>query len=229
MRTAVIIPAAGMGKRLPGKVSKQFLDLNGHPVISWTVNKFLNLDSISAGVLVVQKDELDNAGQVFNSVPNFKQKFKIVIGGAHRQDSVFNGLSALSDKTEIVLVHDGVRPLVSPEIITECIRIASDRGACITAVPAKDTIKRVQDGWVQQTIPREQVWQVQTPQGFRYELLYQAHQQARQMNYYATDEAALLEWLGIPVAVIKGEYRNIKITTQEDLVIAKSLLEEKRV
>ena len=152
-----------------------------------------------------------------------------MIGGAHRQDSVFNGLSALSDKTEIVLVHDGVRPLVSPEIITECIRIASDRGACITAVPAKDTIKRVQDGWVQQTIPREQVWQVQTPQGFRYELLYQAHQQARQMNYYATDEAALLEWLGIPVAVIKGEYRNIKITTQEDLVIAKSLLEEKRV
>lgn len=229
MKTAVIIPAAGIGKRLPGNVSKQFLEINGTPVVSWTIHKFLYLDSITSGVLVVQQDELDRARLLFDSDVNFKQKFKIVSGGDHRQDSVYNGILALSDKTELVLVHDGVRPLVSSGTISECIRMATDHGACITAVPVKDTIKRVKDGWVQQTIPRDQVWQVQTPQAFRYDLLYQAHQQAKRMKYYTTDEAALLEWLGIPVAVVQGDYRNIKITTHEDLVLAKLLLEEKKI
>ncbi len=227
MKVAVIIPAAGVGKRLPGKIAKQFLEIHGKPVISWTVNRFLNLESLSTGVLVVHKDEIEHTRQLFADDQNFKKKFSIIAGGDHRQDSVFNGLTQLSDDMDIVLVHDGVRPLISREIIMESIRVAVDNGACITAVPVKDTVKRVRENQVLETIPREQVWQVQTPQTFRYEILYQAHQQARQMKYYATDEAALLEWLGIPISVIRGDYRNIKITTREDLIIAESLWNER--
>jgi 2-C-methyl-D-erythritol 4-phosphate cytidylyltransferase len=229
MKIAVIIPAAGVGKRLPGKIAKQFLEIHGKPIITWTVNKFLQLDIISKGVLVVQQDEMDRTRLLFNDDQKFKKKFELIAGGDHRQDSVFNGLSQLSDTMDLVLVHDGVRPLVSREIIMESIRVAADRGACIAAVPVKDTVKRVQENYVLETIPREQVWQVQTPQTFRYEILYQAHQQAKRMKYYASDEAALLEWLGIPIAVIRGEYRNLKITTREDMIIAEALWSERSV
>ncbi len=229
MKVAVIIPAAGVGKRLPGKIAKQFLEIHGKPLIIWTVNRFLNLDSLSTGILVVHKDEVERTRQLFADDQNFKKKFNIIVGGDHRQDSVFNGLSQLSEDTDIVLVHDGVRPLISREIIMESIRVAAENGACITAVPVKDTVKRVRENQVLETIPREQVWQVQTPQTFSYEILYQAHQQAKQMNYYATDEAALLEWLGIPVSVIRGDYRNIKITTREDMIMAESLWNERQI
>jgi 2-C-methyl-D-erythritol 4-phosphate cytidylyltransferase len=229
MKTAVIIPAAGVGKRLPGKIAKQFLEIHGKPVICWTVNRFLSLESISTGILVVHLNELERTRQLFADDQNFRKKFSIIVGGDHRQESVFNGLARLSDDTEIVLVHDGVRPLISQEIITESIRVAADRGACITAVPVKDTVKRVHENQVLETIPREQVWQVQTPQAFRYDILYQAHQQAKQMKYFATDEAALLEWLGIPVSVIRGDYRNVKITTREDMIIAESFWNERYI
>jgi 2-C-methyl-D-erythritol 4-phosphate cytidylyltransferase len=229
MKVAVIIPAAGVGKRFPGKIAKQFLEIHGKPLISWTVNRFLNLDSLSTGVLVVHKDEIEHTRQLFADDQNFKKKFEIIAGGDHRQDSVFNGLNQLPEDTDIVLVHDGVRPLVSQEIIMESIRVAAGNGACITAVPMKDTVKRVRENQVVETIPREQVWQVQTPQTFRYKILYQVHQQARQMKYYATDEAALLEWLGTPVSVIRGDYRNIKITTREDLIMIESLWHERQL
>jgi 2-C-methyl-D-erythritol 4-phosphate cytidylyltransferase len=226
MKVAVIIPAAGAGKRLPGKIAKQYLEIHGKPIINWTVHRFLSMDIISRGILVVPQDEVDRTWQLFSNDQNFKKKFDVIIGGNHRQDSVFNGLAQLNDTMDLVLVHDGVRPLVSREIIMESIRVANESGACIVAVPVKDTVKRVQDNHVLETIPREQVWQVQTPQTFRYEILYHAHQQARQMKYYATDEAALLEWLGIPIAVIRGDYRNIKITTREDMIIAEALWAE---
>ena len=229
MKVAVIIPAAGVGKRLPGKIAKQFLEIHGKPIICWTVNRFLSLDTLSAGILVVHQDEVERTRQLFAADQNFKKKFNIIVGGDHRQDSVFNGLSQLSEDTDIVLVHDGVRPLISREIIMESIRVAAENGACITAVPVKDTVKRVRENQVLETIPREQVWQVQTPQTFSYEIIYRAHQQARQLKYYATDEAALLEWLGIPVSVIRGDYRNIKITTREDMIMAESLWNERQL
>jgi 2-C-methyl-D-erythritol 4-phosphate cytidylyltransferase len=227
MKAAVIIPAAGVGKRLPGKIAKQFLEIHGKPILFWTVGKFLALEEITAGVLVVHEDEIGRTRELFGSDQNFKKKFEIVAGGAHRQDSVYNGLVRLKEDTDIVLVHDGVRPLVSKEIILESIRVAADSGACIAAVPVKDTVKKVKENRVLETIPREQVWQVQTPQTFRYDILYQAHQQAKQMNFHATDEAGILEWLGIPVMVIRGDYRNIKITTHDDIAIAESLWSNK--
>jgi 2-C-methyl-D-erythritol 4-phosphate cytidylyltransferase len=153
-------------------------------------------------------------------------KGSIVTGGKERQDSVYNGLQSLADDTDIVLVHDGVRPLVTHKIIRESLRVAERDGACIAAVPVKDTIKRVQNNVVQKTLNRAELWQVQTPQTARYQWLMAAHSAARQQNYYTTDEAALLEWHGYPVSVINGDYNNIKITTPEDLAIARVIYQE---
>lgn len=217
MIVSAIIPVAGLGKRFGGKTPKQFLKIADQSIIEITLRKFISVEEINTGVVVVSEKEKSSSQIQFSNIKGFDQKFSIISGGIQRQDSVFNGLQNISPETDIVVVHDGVRPLVSSRLIRNSIKSAHENGACIAALPVKDTIKRVQNSMVQETIPRENLWQVQTPQTFKYSLLMQAHEKARKANFYSTDESALVEWSGHQVTVIPGEPHNIKITTSDDL------------
>ena len=167
MVVSAIIPVAGQGKRFGGSVPKQYMDINGQPAIALTLQKFASLAEIDHGVVVIAKDEEENTRRILKHIKGFKNKFEIVTGGKKRQDSVYCGLQHISPDTDVVIVHDGVRPLVTSSIILESIKSAAKYGACVVAVPVKDTIKQVENDVVIKTIPRDQLWQVQTPQSFK--------------------------------------------------------------
>ena len=226
MKVAAIIPVAGTGKRFTGTVPKQFLRIAGQPVVAITIKHILAVRQINLVVVVCAKSARNQITRLTGSLSGFSHRGMIVEGGKERQDSVYNGLKALPHDTEIVLVHDGVRPLISGKILADSIRVAGREGACVAAVRVKDTVKRVKDDLVVETPNREELWQIQTPQTARYEWLMTAHNSAIENNFYSTDEAALLEWKGYPVRVIPGDYNNIKITTPEDMEIARLLFKE---
>ena len=217
MIVSAIIPVAGLGKRFGADTPKQFLKIADQSIIEITLRKFISVEEINTGVVVVSEKEKASSQIHFTKIEGFDQKFSIISGGIERQDSVYNGLQNIPPETDIVVVHDGVRPLVSSRLIRNSIKSAQENGACIAALPVKDTIKHVHNSVVRETIPRENLWQVQTPQTFRYSILMQAHEKARKANFYSTDESAIVEWCGHQVTVIPGEPHNIKITTPADL------------
>ena len=158
---------------------------------------------------------------------NWKKVVSVVAGGKERQDSVWNGLQAVPADTEIVLIHDGVRPFVTEEILNDSIETAMEMGGCVAGVPAKDTIKVCNEENIAVATPdRNTLWQIQTPQTFRKELILQAYVQAKEEGFAGTDDASLAEHSGYPVKVIMGSYRNIKITTKEDLLVGEAFLKE---
>jgi 2-C-methyl-D-erythritol 4-phosphate cytidylyltransferase len=226
MTISVIIPVAGRGVRFGGPIPKQYLNLNDLPIISLTIEKFVSLAAINFGVVVAAREEIENIRCLLSEIEGFSEKFQIVAGGNERQDSVYQGLKSIPSETDVVIVHDGVRPLVTAEMIHTSIQTASEFGACVMAVPVKETIKRVADQQVLETIPRNELWQIQTPQTFKYQILMDAHERAKKANFYSTDESALVEWCGYPVRVIMGAYSNIKITTEDDLAIARIFEQE---
>ena len=216
MSVCAVVPAGGTGTRMGGIVPKQFLELDGKPILYYTLKTLQDCGIISELILVVPEKEYDNACTDWLGKPEIVTK--VVVGGEKRQDSVYNGFCELSPQTEIVLVHDGVRPFLSHQMIQESVDAAREYGAAITAIPVNDTIKRVDDsGLVSQTVDRENLWRVQTPQVFRYELLQEAFKKANSEKFYGTDEGTLIEHLGKPVKVVEGSEQNIKITRPEDL------------
>ena len=216
MSVCAVVPAGGTGIRMGGTVPKQFLELNGKPILYYTLKTLQDCGIISELILVVPEKEYDNACTDWLGKPEIVTK--VVVGGEKRQDSVYNGFCELSPQTEIVLVHDGVRPFLSHQMIQESVDAAREYGAAITAIPVNDTIKRVDDsGLVSQTVDRDGLWRVQTPQVFRYELLEEAFKKANSEKFYGTDEGTLIEHLGKPVKVVEGSEQNIKITRPEDL------------
>ena len=216
MSVCAVVPAGGSGTRMGGTVPKQFLELNGKPILYYTLKTLQDCGIISELILVVPEQEYDKACANWLGKPEIVTK--VVIGGEKRQDSVYNGFCEVSPQTEIVLVHDGVRPFLSRRMIQESVDVAREYGAAITAIPVYDTIKRVDtSGLVSQTVDREGLWRVQTPQVFRYELLKDAFKKANSEKFYGTDEGTLIKHLGKPVKVVEGSERNIKITRPEDL------------
>lgn len=216
MSVCAVVPAGGTGTRMGGTVPKQFLELNGKPILYYTLKTLQDCGIISELILVVPEKEYDNACTDWLGKPEIVTK--VVVGGEKRQDSVYNGFCELSPQTEIVLVHDGVRPFLSHQMIQKSVDAAREYGAAITAIPVNDTIKKVDDsGLVSQTVDREGLWRVQTPQVFRYELLQEAFKKANSEKFYGTDEGTLIEHLGKPVKVVEGSEQNIKITRPEDL------------
>ena len=216
MSVCAVVPAGGTGTRMGGTVPKQFLELNGKPILYYTLKTLQDCGIISELILVVPEKEYDNACTDWLGKPEIVTK--VVVGGKKRQDSVYNGFCELSQKTEIVLVHDGVRPFLSHQMIQKSVDAAREYGAAITAIPVNDTIKKVDDsGLVSKTVDREGLWRVQTPQVFRYELLQEAFKKANSEKFYGTDEGTLIEHLGKPVKVVEGSEQNIKITRPEDL------------
>ena len=225
MSVCAVVPAGGLGTRMGGTVPKQFLNLNGKPILYYTLKALQESGLISELILVVPKKEYGNACDQWLGKPEIVTK--VVVGGVRRQDSVYNGFCEVSQESEIVLVHDGVRPFLSHKMIRETINAAREYGAAITAIPVHDTIKRVgASGLVLQTVERENLWRVQTPQAFQYKILNEAFKKANSENFYGTDEGTLIEHLGAPVKVIEGSEKNIKITRPEDLELSETYISE---
>jgi len=208
---------------------KQFFELEGTPILIHTLQVFQQTDAVGHIVVVVPQESCSQVAELVQKYGLIKV-FKVVAGGKHRQDSVLAGFEALPQGIELVLVHDGVRPFVPVSIIEECINKAEEDGAAMVAIPVKDTLKAVSpDGEIEHTIDRSGVWQAQTPQAARVALLRKAFAEtAENKSFVATDEAALLERINVPVKVVEGSEKNIKITRPEDLFLAKSILIESR-
>jgi 2-C-methyl-D-erythritol 4-phosphate cytidylyltransferase len=218
-RASAIVVAAGAGKRF-GEM-KQFAYLRGKPVLEWTLEAFEAHGEVDAVVLVLPDEE---------DMKHYRMRYPkiidIVRGGERRQDSVWQGFRLLGAAApEVVLVHDGARPLVGAGLISRVIAAARAEGVAVPALPLEDTVKEVREGRVVQTVDRSFLFRTQTPQGFLYAVLKKALDRARRDRFYGTDEAMLAERAGIPVSVVPGEPRNIKITTPADLKIAEALLD----
>jgi 2-C-methyl-D-erythritol 4-phosphate cytidylyltransferase len=222
---AAIIVAAGQGVRMGPLVRKQFLQLDGSPILSHTLRVFDSCPLIDHICLVVPEGEIAYCRQNVLPAATLQTPLTLVAGGPARQDSVWNGLMALKGSSGLVAIHDGVRPFVTSEQLADCIQMADRHGACILGIPATDTLKTVSaDGHIYSTLERENVWLAQTPQVFRYDLIWKAHEQSRKEGITGTDDAELLEkTLGTPIKIIPGSRNNIKITTPEDLLLAEAL------
>jgi 2-C-methyl-D-erythritol 4-phosphate cytidylyltransferase len=239
MKVFAIIPAAGLGTRMgaahAGQApprSKQFLELDGVPILIHTLRKFAAAPEIDSIWIAMRKGEIDSFASSVEQAA-LGRPVHFVVGGEHRQESVGNVLDALpAESGDLVLIHDAVRPFVSQETIAGVIEQTKRYGAAIAGVPAIDTIKRVErrpeGAVVEATIPREQIVQAQTPQGFRYGLLIPIFNEARIEGFQGTDEASLLERAGQPVHVVMGSARNFKITTPADLELAEFFLAQER-
>lgn len=220
----VIIAAAGRGSRMKRAENKVFLPLLGKPILQYSLEMFGARDDVAEIIIISAAHEVAEmeslAAGCACDIP-----VKVVVGGSERQYSVANALRAVGEDAEMILVHDGARPLITNEVIQSVIDTARETRASIAAVPVKDTIKKVdEDGMVVDTPPRKTLWAVQTPQGFDAQLLHEAYAKAEADGFLGTDDASLVERLGIKVAVAEGDYQNIKITTPEDLAIGEALL-----
>jgi 2-C-methyl-D-erythritol 4-phosphate cytidylyltransferase len=226
---SAIIVAAGKGVRMNGTVRKQYMDLAGRPILAYSLMAFDECIKIDSIFLVIPEEDIEYCQKNILSLLKLKKKVNIVYGGSERQDSVYNGLKALDDKTDMVVIHDGVRPFINSEQIIACIIGAKETGACILGMPASDTLKRVgKSGIIEKTLARDAVWMAQTPQAFQYHLIIKAHEKAWQDGYIGTDDALLVERLGVSVKIINGSKSNIKITNREDLKLARALLQAKK-
>lgn len=234
-KTAAIVLAAGQGKRMQSHVAKQFLMLNGEPVVCHSLRTFEN-SVVDGIVLVTGADEIDYCREEIVKKYGFTKVIDVVAGGKERYHSVYQGLCALENylrEEDIVLIHDGARPLVTEEIIERTICDAVDEGACVAAMPVKDTIKvAAPDGFAEKTLDRSTLWQIQTPQTFSYGLVYGAYTKLLSDEIYqkgVTDDAMVVETMcGGKVKLTEGSYENIKVTTPEDMIVAESLLKHRK-
>ena len=227
MNVAIIV-AAGKGMRAGGEQLKQFLALAGVPLIIHTLRRFEQATAIDEVVLIAPIAETDTLRALVGQYHLMKLA-RVVAGGSTRTESVWLGLESVRAETiEIVAVHDGVRPFVTPEEIDRTVRGAEGAGAAVLCAPVTDTIKVVEGGRIARTLPRENLRRALTPQCFHYELLRSAYEQARAEGLEATDDSALVELLGAQVAVVSGDARNIKITRPEDFALAEILMKESR-
>ena len=225
MKTVAIIPAGGSGRRMGSGVPKQYLLLGGIPVLVHTLQVFQSSPVVDEIFLVVPEGDIP---EVRNAIVGRYNLFKvslIVAGGAERQDSVRNALAHLREEHGIVLVHDGVRSFVSGELIQRVVAAAEADGAVAVGVQVKDSVKEVNSaGWVIKTVTREGLWLTQTPQAFRKPLILAAYERAAADGFCGTDDASLVERMGVPVRMIPGDYDNIKVTTPEDLTLGEAII-----
>lgn len=226
LRCTVIIMAAGKGKRMQTAVSKQFLPVCGKEILAWTVDVFEKSPLVDTILLMASADGKEDVQHLLDSY-GWKKVAAVLEGGKERQNSVANGLAAVGEDTDIVLIHDGVRPFVTEEMIADSIVAAQAYGGAVIGVPAKDTIKVCSaDGLAVETPDRSTLWQIQTPQTFQRDLIVNAYEKADRDGFLGTDDASVAEFAGHQVKVVMGSYRNIKITTKEDLVIAEAFFKE---
>lgn len=225
MKIVAIVPAAGMGRRMGASINKQYLLLDGKPILAHTLELFQKADFIDEIYPVVPAEEIEYCRIHVVERYGIEKVRQIVAGGAERQNSVLNALRAADcDDDDVVLIHDGVRPFVPLSALQRSIDMALEHDGALVAVPVKDTVKVVKGAFVAATPSREVLWLAQTPQTFRYRIIRAAHELAEAEGFTCTDDSSLLERVGKKVHVVIGDYRNIKITTPEDLVLAEAFI-----
>jgi 2-C-methyl-D-erythritol 4-phosphate cytidylyltransferase len=228
MKVAAIIAAAGLGRRMQQDTPKTYLQLAGKPILIHTLEIFEKVPEVKEVLVVVHPEDLEFCQEEVIDPYPLKKVLRLVPGGKERQDSVYHALKVLKKEAadlDVILVHDGVRPLVDPDQVRKVVAAARRHGGAILGIPCQDTLKRVNSkGVVVDTVDRQELWQVQTPQAFQAALLWRAYQEAMERGFYATDEAALVEALGETVVVVPSTCLNLKITTPDDLKIAEAIL-----
>ncbi|MHC1746655.1 MAG: 2-C-methyl-D-erythritol 4-phosphate cytidylyltransferase [Negativicutes bacterium] len=221
---SVVIAAAGQGKRMGSGMNKTLISLLHQPVFGYSVRTFDACPAVDRLVIVVAPEETLQMETLLSGM-RLSKPWQVVAGGSERQYSIANALTVLNQKNGIIVVHDGARPLAESSLVAEVIRAAMEFGAAVAGVPVKDTVKLVDESnFVSQTLQRDRLWAIQTPQAFKAEVLYRAYRQAMEEGFLGTDDSALVERLGVPVKIVRGSYCNIKITTPEDLCIAETFL-----
>jgi 2-C-methyl-D-erythritol 4-phosphate cytidylyltransferase len=225
MKADAVIVSAGKGLRFMKGKKKQFYSLGGRPVLVHALDKFETCPLIRSILLVVGKEDMDFCLKEIIEKYKFRKVSQIVPGGKRRQESVKNGIDALPRDADVVAIHDGVRPFVTQVMIEDTLHAALRVGAVVLAMPVKDTIKVSNpDGTVLKTLDRESLWQIQTPQTFQVNVIKEAYYRAAEDGFVGTDDASLVERLGVTVHILPGSYTNIKITTPEDLFLANLFL-----
>ncbi len=227
-RVTALIPAAGMGRRMGKAVAKQFLPLGDRPMLAHTLLAFQRAAEVDEIIPILSEEDMENCLRDIIEPFHITKVRTLVVGGKERQDSVFNGLEKVEKDTAVVIVHDGVRPFVTLELIREAVE-AARKGDCVAVgVPLKDTVKEVDaKGVVRHTLERSRLWAIQTPQAFPAKVLKRAYEESYKHQVYGTDDAMLVERAGTKVRVIMGSYENIKITTPEDLILAEEILKRR--
>lgn len=227
MGVAALVLGAGRGERLGHALPKAYVELAGRPLLAHALEAVASCPEVDHLVPVIGVDDQERYEALVRALPGLRCLAPPVIGGAERQDSVRAGLAVLPETYEWVAVHDAARSLIRPEAISRVVREARDTGAAILAVPVSDTIKRVQNGRIVETPPRQECWAAQTPQVFRTEILAEALAKAAAAGRVGTDCAELVEALGVAVRIVLGDADNLKITCAEDLALAERLLAER--
>ncbi|HEY7534715.1 MAG TPA: 2-C-methyl-D-erythritol 4-phosphate cytidylyltransferase [Thermodesulfobacteriota bacterium] len=229
LKTTAIIAAAGLGKRYGEGIRKQFQLLNGKPLLVHSIDRFEESELIKEIILVVPEDSINYCHREIVERFRFKKIAKIIPGREQRQHSVESGFNSVSSETDVVVIHDGVRPLVTVGLINRVIKECLQSGGAIAAVPMRDTVKKSSArNHIEGTLSRESLWLAQTPQAFKYDLLKTAYEKTANDGFLGTDEASLVEQLGIQIKLVPGSQTNIKITTREDLLLGELLLKDGR-
>lgn len=226
MSTAtLIIPAAGYGSRLEREIPKPYVQLAGRSILEHTISRFAELDILKHIIVATSPENITGTQLILEEMVLEDVSFKVIAGGQERQHSIFNALKHVSE-TELVIVHDAVRPFVKASQVKKCCEAALKSGGAILGVPAKDTIKKLdEDQFIQETPTRKFLWQAQTPQVFRTEVIQEAYEKAFEAHFIGTDDASLVERLGVKVKMVEGDRINFKITYPLDLKLAELLLE----
>lgn len=218
VKVTALIPCAGQGKRMGASINKPFIEVAGKPIIYFALKTFQDHPQIHDIVMIARDSEISYCWEEIVKKYNFDKVKKIIVGGKERQESVALGLKGVAHDTKWIVVHDGVRPLLSAKTLSYALSIAFEKGSAVVGVPAKDTIKMIEaDMSVIATPKRESLWLVQTPQIFPREVLMDAYKKAKEKGWSVTDDSSLVEKMGYKVYMAKGEYNNIKITTPEDI------------
>jgi 2-C-methyl-D-erythritol 4-phosphate cytidylyltransferase len=226
MKVAAIVPSAGIGVRLKTRIQKPYINLGDKPILARTLIALSKNKNITEILVSVVKDKLNKARKEIIEKYNIK-KARLVIGGKIRSDSVYNALKAVSRNVDYILIHDGIRPFITDELIETLLKEVARFKAVVTAVPMKPTLKFVgKDGFIKNTPSREYFWEAQTPQVFKRDIIEKAYKIARKKKIIATDDSTLVERIRVKPKIVMGLYSNIKITTKEDLDLAKILIKK---
>jgi 2-C-methyl-D-erythritol 4-phosphate cytidylyltransferase len=227
MKTAAIVPAAGKGRRLKSKTEKPYIDLRGKPILARTLLKLSKNKSISEIIVAVDGNKIKKVNRDIVDKYGIK-KIKVVKGGKERIDSIFNGLKHISEDADYVLIHDGIRPFINDKLIEDCLDAARRFGAAIAGVPVKPTLKYIsKNGRILHTPDRRYLWEAQTPQVFRRDIIERSYKKINRKQKNITDDSMVVESSGVKPKMVLGSYDNIKITTREDLALARILVSKK--
>jgi 2-C-methyl-D-erythritol 4-phosphate cytidylyltransferase len=229
MKTVAVIPSAGKGERMKKGVSKPYLLLAEKPILAHTLSPFEESPFVDEVIVTVSPGEVEYCRREVIEAFHLSKVHQVLAGGKERQDSIWEGLKRVPSDCEIVIVHDGARPLVTRRLIESSIEAVQRYGAVVTALPLKDTVKTVsREREIVETPVRHTLMAIQTPQVFRFEVIWKAYEKAYRDGFYGTDDSSLVERIGIKVRVIPGTYENLKITTPEDLLLAEVLLKRRK-